>query len=53
VYDPNSGQDDGIYIRFDPRASAKPTTFAHNINISHPVRGFFRTAYAPAPPPAS
>jgi len=53
VYDPNSGQDDGIYIRFDPRAPAKPTTFAHNINISHPVRGFFRTAYAPATPPAS
>ena len=53
VYDPNSGQDDGIYIRFDPRAPARPTTFGHNINISHPVRGFFRTAYAPAPPPAS
>ena len=53
VYDPNSGQDDGIYIRFDPRAPVRPTTFAHNINISHPVRGFFRTAYAPAPPPAS
>jgi hypothetical protein len=53
VYDPNSGQDDGIYIRFDPRAPARPTTFAHNIGISRPVRGFFRTAYAPAPPPAS
>ena len=53
VYDPNSGQDDGICIRFDPRAPARPTTFAHNIDISHPVRGFFRTAYAPAPPPAS
>jgi hypothetical protein len=51
VYDPNSGQNDGVYIRFDPRAPAKPTTFAHNIGIGHPVRGFFRTAYAPATPP--
>jgi hypothetical protein len=51
VYDPNSGQDDGISIRFDPRTPTKPTTFAHNINISHPIRGFFRTAYAPATPP--
>jgi hypothetical protein len=53
VYDPNSGQNDGIYIRFDPRAPARPTTFAHNLDIGHPVRGFFRTAYAPASPPGS
>ena len=53
VYDPNSGRNDGIYIRFDPRAPAKPTNFAHNLNIADPVRGFFRTAYAPATPPPS
>ena len=53
VYDPNSGQSDGIYIRFDPRAPTKPTAFTHNINIGHPVRGFFRTAYAPDTPPGS
>jgi hypothetical protein len=53
VYDPNSGQRDDIYIRFDPRTPAKPTTFAHNINIGRPVRGFFRTAYTPATPPGS
>ena len=53
VYDPNSGRNDGTYIRFDPRAPAKPTTFAHNLNIARPVRGFFRTAYAPATPPGS
>jgi hypothetical protein len=53
VYDPNSGQRDDIYIRFDPRTPAKPTTFTHNIDIGHPVRGFFRTAYAPATPPRS
>jgi hypothetical protein len=53
VYDPNSGQNDGIYIRFDPRTPANPTTFAHNLAIGHPVRGFFRTGYAPLTPPGS
>jgi hypothetical protein len=53
VYDPNSGQNDGIFIRFDPQTPADPTTFAHNLSIAEPVRGFFRTAYAPAPPPGS
>jgi hypothetical protein len=53
LYDPNSGHNDGVYIRFDPRAPTKPTTFANNVNIADPVRGFFRTAYAPATPPAS
>jgi hypothetical protein len=53
VYDPNSGQRDDIYIRFDQKTPAKPTTFAHNLNIGHPVRGFFRTAYTPATPPGS
>ena len=53
VYDPNSGQNDGIYIRFDPRAPGRPTTFEHNLGIGLPVRGFFRTGYAPATPPGS
>ncbi|MBO0816442.1 MAG: hypothetical protein J2P30_15030 [Actinobacteria bacterium] len=51
VYDPNSGCDDGIHIQFDPRTPEKPTAFTHNVNIGHPIRGFFRTAYAPAVPP--
>jgi len=51
VYDPNSGQDDSVVITFDPRSPTKPTTFAHTINIGHPVRGFFRVAYSPVPPP--
>jgi len=51
AYDPNSGRNDGIHIRFDPRTPEKPTAFTHNVNIGHPIRGFFRTAYAPAPPP--
>jgi hypothetical protein len=49
VYDPNSGPADDVYIRFDPAAPA--AGFAHTIDISRPVRGFFLTAYSPAPPP--
>jgi hypothetical protein len=52
VYDPNRGQRDDIWIRFDTGTPAKATTFTHNLGIGHPVRGFFRTAYAPATPPA-
>ena len=52
VYDPNSGQDDGIAISFDTRTPTKATTFTHNIDISHTIRGFFRTAYSPASPPS-
>jgi hypothetical protein len=52
VYDPNRGQRDDIWIRFDTGASAKATTFTHNLGMSHPVRGFFRTAYTPSTPPA-
>jgi hypothetical protein len=53
VYDPNSGQNDGIYIGFDPQAPDGPTDFAGNLNISRPVRGFFRTAYSPVTPPSA
>jgi len=52
VYDPNSGQDDGISIKFDTADPAAGTTFANNVNIRQPVRGFFLTAYSPVPPPA-
>jgi len=50
VYDPNSGPDDRIRIRFstDLRAGA---AFGHNLSIAWPVRGFFVTAYSPAAPP--
>jgi hypothetical protein len=50
VYDPNSGPDDDVYIRFD---TSVPSTAgcAHTINIGLPVRGFFLTAYAPVTPP--
>ena len=47
VYDPNSGPDDRIRIAFD----TTPAAIEHNLNIGWPVRGFFRTGYAPAAPP--
>jgi hypothetical protein len=51
VYDPNSGQDDGVRISFDTSAPERATAFSHNINLGQPVRGFFLTAYAPVTPP--
>ena len=51
VYDPNSGQNDGVHIQFDTEAPAT-AIFAHNINIGWPVRGFFLTGYSPVVPPA-
>jgi hypothetical protein len=53
VYDPNSGQDDGVHIRFDTANPTAATTFRHNLNIGYPVRGFFLTAYAPVMPPGT
>jgi len=50
VYDPNRGQRDDVWIRFDEDAPA--TAFTHNLDIGHPVRGFFRTEYAPVSPVA-
>jgi len=50
VYDPNSGQNDGVWIMFDTSAPQQ-ATFPSNINIDLPVRGFFMSAYTPAPPP--
>ena len=52
VYDPNSGQNDGIAIAFDGSSPAR-ATFRHNLNLARPVRGFFRVEYSPAVPPAS
>ena len=54
VYDPNQGRRDDISIAFDVNHPTRPTQFEHNLAIGqHPVRGFFRTAYAPAKVPAS
>jgi hypothetical protein len=51
VYDPNSGQDDGVFIRFDASAPERATAFSHNLNLGWPVRGFFLARYSPATPP--
>jgi hypothetical protein len=51
VYDPNSGPRDDVWIRFNAAGPTAATTFEHNIDIPHEVRGFFRSAYAPAAPP--
>ena len=48
VYDPNSGPDDAVAVRF---STAVPGALAHNIAVSWPVRGLFLTRYAPAEPP--
>lgn len=53
VYDPNSGQRDDMHIEFDINRGGGRTAFTHNIGLSRPVRGFFRTAYEPLPPPGS
>ena len=50
VYDPNRGQQNDIWIRFDESAPTKSAAFTHNLGIGHPVRGFFHTAYSPVPP---
>lgn len=51
VYDPNSGQDDGVWIRFGTASPGQATVFSSNLNLALPVRGFFLTAYTPATPP--
>jgi hypothetical protein len=53
VYDPNSGQDDGVSITFDTSQPTRATTFTNTIDIGEPVRGFFRTAYSPVTPPSA
>jgi hypothetical protein len=50
VYDPNRGQRDDIWIRFDEGVPSGAAAFTHNLDIGHSVRGFFRTEYAPVPP---
>jgi hypothetical protein len=51
VYDPNSGPDDDVFIRFDASAPERATAFSHNLNLGWPVRGFFLVGYSPASPP--
>jgi hypothetical protein len=50
VYDPNTGPDDAVAVRFSTTQPAG--AFTHNIAVRWPVRGFFLTRYTPAEPPA-
>jgi hypothetical protein len=52
VYDPNRGFRDDIAIRFDTSNPTRPIGFEHNLGLTRRIRGFFRTAYAPAAPPS-
>ena len=52
VYDPNRGAVEGVTMSFDTTHPTQATTFDHDLGISEPVRGFFRTAYEPASPPS-
>ncbi len=52
VYDPNSGQDDGVGIWFDASVPSRAGAFSHNLNLGRPVRGFFPVRYSPVVPPA-
>jgi hypothetical protein len=45
VYDPNSGPDDSVVVRFGAAG------FAHTVSIGWSVRGFFLTRYRAARPP--
>jgi hypothetical protein len=51
VYDPNRGGDDDTFLRFDTAEPTAPTTFAHNLGLQRPVRGFFRAGYRRSAPP--
>jgi len=50
VYDPNSGADDNVRVSFDVSNPTHTTPIAHNVNIAHPIRGFFRVDYVFADP---
>jgi hypothetical protein len=51
VYDPNRGPRDDVTIGFDTDRPAGATAFRHTLDISHGVRGFFRSTYTPVLPP--
>ncbi len=55
VYDPNTRHDqaDGVQISLSTATPTHGTPIQHNVNIKHPIRGFFRTGYTPADPPAA
>lgn len=53
VYDPNSPNKDDVHLSLNVGNPSQRTPIAHNINISHPVRGFFAVPYAAHVPPVA
>jgi hypothetical protein len=52
VYDPNTERldADNVRISFPTTDPEHTTPITHNVNIPHPIRGFFRTSYTPVDP---
>lgn len=48
LYDPNTRQSraDDVALSLDLSQPTRTTAITHNVNISRPIRGFFRTRYA-------
>lgn len=48
LYDPNTRQSsaDDVALALDLTQPTRTTPITHNVNISRPIRGFFRTKYA-------
>jgi hypothetical protein len=53
VYDPNTERSggDGVHLAMAVDDPATTAGITHDVNIGHPVRGFFRVAYTRSDPP--
>ncbi len=47
VYDPNTApsRSDDVWLKLPIGDPGTPAAFEHNINMSHPLRGFFEVGY--------
>jgi hypothetical protein len=52
VYDPNTPPDraDDVWVRIPVGDPGSPGSIEHNVNISHPIRGFFQVPYSAKDP---
>jgi len=52
VYDPNTapGQADDVWLKLPVGDPGSPGSVEHNINMSHPIRGFFEVGYSAKDP---
>lgn len=51
IYDPNSLLSDNVRISLNLSNPAHTTPITHNVNIAHPIRGFFHCPYMHVNPP--